>query len=169
VDELSVRADGVAVARARLRPDALAPFDAVAQLLATAGAEQDGLEQRLHAAGVAPARAGALVGEALAVLQPTGDQATEADRESRFAAWVEVLDALAGERVGLWIVEDVHWAGLDVLAFLAYAGLGPGRRLVVGTGRPALLESAANWCADVPLFHLEPLPAADASELVRGS
>ena len=167
VDELAARAPATVV-RARLRPDALAPFEAVAHLLATAGADDEhGLEDRLLAAGIAPGRARVLAEEVRAVLAPASDQPVEGDRASRFAAWTEVLDALAGERVALWLVEDVHWAGLDLLAFLAFAGRADGRRLVVATARPALLDSAADWCAGAPSLDLRPLPAADAHQLVR--
>ena len=82
-----------------------------------------------------------------AVLRPAGEGAAGGDRESRFAAWLEALDALVGARLGLWIVEDVHWAGADLLAFLAFAGDAPGRRLVVATSRPSLLDTAPDWCA----------------------
>jgi class 3 adenylate cyclase len=162
VDELAALATGVAVSRARLRPDALAPFDAVAQLLPDA----DGLEDRLRSAGVAPARARALGDEAGAVLRPSGDAPAGVDRESRFAAWMELLDALAGESAGLWIVEDVHWAGPDLLAFLSFAAEKPGRRLVVATARPALLATAPDWCAEGSPLDLRLLPEADASQLV---
>src|SRR5215211_6796643 len=67
VDELAGLATGVAVSRARLRPDALAPFDGVAQLLPAAA----GLEDRLRAAGIASGRARVLCEEALAVLRPS--------------------------------------------------------------------------------------------------
>ena len=56
------------------------------------------LEDRLLAAGITAARAHVLAEETNAVLAPAGDQPTDGDRESRFAAWTEVLDALAGER-----------------------------------------------------------------------
>jgi len=161
VDELAVRAESTVVARARLRPDVLAPFEPIAQLFLTVG--ESALEERLRAAGTPPARARVLVEEVLAVISPSGDTAA-ADRESRFAAWLEAPDALAG----VWLVEDVHWAGGDLLAFLAFAGETPGRRLVLTTSRPSLLETAADWCAGAVRLDLEPLPEAAASDLVRG-
>jgi class 3 adenylate cyclase len=169
VEELAARAEDAAVARARLRPDVLAPFDPVAQLLATAGLpdDEEELEERLRGAGIPAARARALAEEALAVLRPSSEPALAADRESRFAAWVELLDALAGDRTGVWIVEDVHWAGPDLLAFLGQAAAAPGGRLVLATARPVILETAAEWCAASSLVHLQALPPADASALVR--
>jgi class 3 adenylate cyclase/tetratricopeptide (TPR) repeat protein len=165
VDELAARAPDAVVTRARLRPDVLAPFEPIAQLFLAAGvASEAALDERLRAAGTPPARARVLVEEALAVISPTGDAAPGADRESRFAAWLETLDAL----VGVWLVEDVHWAGGDLLSFLAFAGEAPGRRLVLTTSRPSLLETAAGWCAGAVRLDLEPLPEAAASDLVRG-
>ncbi len=168
VDEIASKPHGAAVARARLRPDVIAPYEPVAQLFSMAGAaEEPVLRARLQAAGVAPARVQVLVEEAFAVLRPKGHAAVGSERESRFWAWLEALDALAGERIGLWIVEDAHWAGPDLLAFLAFAGGAPGRRLVVTTARPSLLESAADWCAAVGSFELEALDRPAAAELVR--
>jgi class 3 adenylate cyclase len=167
VEELAARAQGAALARARLRPDVLAPFEPVAQLFLTAGAgDEPALAERLKAGGASAGRAAVVVEEVRAVLKQAHD-ATPADRESRFAAWVEALDALAGERAGLWIVEDVHWAGGDLLAFLSFAAETPGRRLVVTTSRPSLLETAADWCASAPSFELPTLAGSAASDLVR--
>ncbi len=58
------------------------------------------------------------------------------------------------EGPGAWVIEDVHWAGGDLLAFLAHAGRAPSAagRLIVATARRSLLERAPEWCA----------PAADA-------
>jgi class 3 adenylate cyclase len=168
VDELAARARGVAVARARLRPDLLAPFEPVTQLFLTAGAgEESVLMERLRAGGASRARTAAVAEEVGAVLRPPNHAAAVADRESRFAAWVDALDALAGERTGLWIVEDIHWAGGDLLAFLSFAVQTAGRRLVLTTSRPSLLETAADWCSSAPTFDLPSLPRAAASDLVR--
>jgi class 3 adenylate cyclase len=168
VDELAARAHDVTIAHARLRPDLLAPFEPVAQLFLSAGAvDESALRDRFGAAGIPPARALVLIEEALAVLRPAGDGAVHPDRESRFAAWLQALDALAGDCTGVWLVEDVHWAGADLLAFLAFAGEMPGRRLVLTTSRPSLLETAAEWCAGASSLELAPLATAAASELVR--
>ena len=168
VDELALRARDASVARARLRPDVLAPFDAVAQLFVTAGAAgAQVLGERIRAAGVSPSRANVLVEEVLAVSRSTGDGASGRDRESRFLAWLETLDALAGERTSLLIVEDLHWAGGDLLAFLAFAGGAPGRRLVLATSRPSILDTARNWYEPTQVRELEPLPRVAASELVH--
>jgi class 3 adenylate cyclase/tetratricopeptide (TPR) repeat protein len=167
VEEVASRARDIAVARARLRPDVLAPFDAVAQLFASAGAaEAQLLTDRFRSAGIAPSRAAVLVEEVIALFQPAGEGAAGRDREGRFLAWLEALDALAGERASLLIVEDVHWAGGDLLAFLALAGEGAGRRLVLATSRPSLLDTARQWCEGASILDLEPLPRVATAELV---
>ena len=106
-----------------------------------------------------------LLEEALPLLRPTGK--TASDRETRFAAWLETLDALSERERSLWVVEDVHWAGPDLLAFLAQAGTATGERLVVATARPSLLETAPEWCEAATLLHLSPLASAATSELVK--
>ena len=70
-----------------------------------------------------------------------------AEREQLFAAWLEGLDAIAGERAAVWLVEDVHWASPDLLAFLELAGArrGPRGRLVVASARPVLLDERPEW------------------------
>jgi tetratricopeptide (TPR) repeat protein len=143
-DELLHVAGDAAVFRARLRPDVLAPYDGVAQLFTSALAAGESVRERLD--GIEPARA-AVVAEAVeAVLLPgAAEEAEPANRNAVFAAWLEAFDALAGGRRALWIVEDAHWAGGDLLAFLSAASSPPAgaRRLVVVTGRPALRERFA--------------------------
>jgi len=154
---------------ARVRPQGTAPYETVAQLFLAA---QGDLTAALAEAGVAPARSAVIQAEVRRLLEP-GSLPAEAgndlgaEREARFAAWVEALDALA-PYASAWLIEDVHWAGGDLLAFLDVAGKAMTRhgRLVVATARPSLLESSPRWC-DVLRLDLEPLPAADARELVH--
>ena len=70
----------------------------------------------------------------------------------------------------MWLVEDLHWASPDLLAFIEATGSTPSAtgRLVVGTTRPVLLESAAAWCDGLELLHLAPLPPAETAALVGG-
>ena len=161
VDEVAARTANVA--RARLRPDVLAPFEPVAQLLSSAGAAEEGFDDALRRAGIAPARVRVIAEEVLAVFRPDAAGGVGVDRESRFLAWLEAMDALAD----VWIVEDVHWAGADLLAFLAFAGEQAGGRLILSTSRPSLLETAAEWCLGAAQLDLLTLPPAAASELVR--
>ena len=92
------------------------------------------------------------------------------ERDRLFAAWLEGLDTLAGDAPAVWLVEDLHWASGDLLAFLDLAGQAPSTqgRLVVGTTRPMLLESSAEWCGGAEIVHLAPLPLAETAALVRG-
>jgi class 3 adenylate cyclase len=179
-----VDAAGHRVLRARVRPHALAPYEAVAQLLAGAleaarGTPSDlegSLRAALASAGTGAARAGVVVAEALGVLEPgqadapTVEGAGLADeREARFSAWTEGLDALAHAAPVVWLVEDVHWAGGDLLAFLEHAGRAPtlAGRMVVTTARPSILDAAADWCFSAEMLDLPALQASDAEDLVR--
>jgi class 3 adenylate cyclase/tetratricopeptide (TPR) repeat protein len=160
---------GAAVFRARLRPDLLSPFEPVGQLVRSVAAPSD-VGSRLASAGLRPARA-AVVADALAAVVAPVEAAhgVGEERDRLFAAWLEGLDALAAGSPALWLVEDLHWASGDLLAFLDLAGRepSPGGRLVVGTARPSLLETSAAWCGGAELLHLEPLPPTETAELVR--
>lgn len=164
------------VLRARVRADVLGPAEPVAQLLLSAlrtldGASQeaapDALRRALTAAGASPARAEVVTTEVLETLwPPVVAAATPPDRDARFGAWLEALDALAGQRLTVWLVEDIHWAGGDLLAFLALAGTwpSPGGRVVVSSARPSVLEHLADG---TPVLELPRLPALEAGELIR--
>jgi class 3 adenylate cyclase/tetratricopeptide (TPR) repeat protein len=186
--ELGTRSEeaGVPVWRVRLRPDVVAPFEPVGQLLAAAlggAGPSEGREEtrkRLVAgvmrSGTGPARAAVVAEETLAIVWPAASEpgGTPADREARFASWLEALDAL-GDRAGtVWMIEDVHWAGGDLLAFLdrAIAPDSGSRRLVVCTARPSLLERDPAWCRQDPdagrfVLDLPPLSPLSAADLVR--
>ncbi|MFY9579799.1 MAG: adenylate/guanylate cyclase domain-containing protein, partial [Gaiellaceae bacterium] len=156
---------GAALLRERLRPDLLSPFEPVGQLVRSIGDPGD-LVARL------PGGRGDVVRDALtAVIAPVGTASGFAEERDRlFAAWLEGLDALSGDAPAAWLVEDLHWASSDLLAFLDFAGREPRARgrLILGTTRPALLESAAAWCAGATVLHLEPLPQEETAALVRG-
>jgi hypothetical protein len=123
---------------------------------------------RLRAAGIGEARAAVVLESLEAVVAPAGATPAEAtERDQLFAAWLEGLDALSGGAPQAWLVEDVHWASPDVLAFLAQATEADDARLVVATARPALLETAPDWCANAELLHLAPLPPADVGALIQ--
>ena len=158
-------AAGAVVFRAQLRPDLLSPFAPVGQLVRSVGLPD---AARLRAGGLSEARA-EVVREALSsVVAPVAaaPAAGAEERDRLFAAWLDGLDALAGGRPAAWLVEDLHWASPDLLAFLDHATAG-GKRLLVATARPALLDTAADWCARAELLHLAPLPPADVTALVR--
>jgi class 3 adenylate cyclase/tetratricopeptide (TPR) repeat protein len=168
--------------RSRARPDSVSPFDPVARLLLDAlqtverkpAARQ--LNAALSAAGASADRAQVVAEACLSVVFPLTavDDASgkpSEERDSLFAAWLEALDAIAAGRPQTWLVEDVHWAGGDVLAFLDRAAHGR-RRLVIATARPSLLEAAADWATDDPpgglqVLQLSALESGDAAALVR--
>src|SRR5581483_5969057 len=172
LEEVALRARqaGARILRARLRPDLLGPFEPVAQLVrsALAGGE---LGNRLRTC-LEPGRA-EVVEEALAavVSGSTGAAAGGAaeERDRMFQAWLDGLDALADGAPAVWLVEDVHWASGDLLAFLDLAGRASSAagRLVVATARPVILETAEQWCADAQLLDLPLLPPAQTAGLVR--
>jgi hypothetical protein len=170
---------GAAVRAARVRPDALAAFRPVVDLvragLADAELEAD---DRAAVAAVLDARLGreraAVVAGELAGLVGglhEGGTAGEADarRTARFGAWSDGLGAL-GEGPELWLVEDVHWAALDFREFVRAATAdepGARGRLVVCTSRPSLLEDDPDWVASGQQVALEPLSPGSTGELVR--
>jgi class 3 adenylate cyclase/tetratricopeptide (TPR) repeat protein len=177
VDELAGTTEAV-VCRARLRAETRAPYAAVAQLVlsvlpehvrTTADESETWIRERLAAAGTPPGRADVLAQELLALAWPERLRSAELDRDALFTAWTEGLEAVAAGSPSLWIAEDVHWAGGDVLAFLAHAGAAPTgtSRLVLATARPSLLEHESTWCEDAHVLDLQPLPPADSHRLVR--
>ena len=166
--ELAARSE-IPVLRARVRPQATAPYETVAQLLAAADPER--LEVALSETRIPAARAAVVIDEVRRVIDPVvdgidGSTDLAAQRDSRFDAWLAAFDALAGGP-SAWLVEDVHWAGGDLLAFLDRAGRSPAPagRLVIATARPSLLERAPRWCQTTRI-DLEPLPPLVARELI---
>ena len=165
------RSAGGTVLRARVRSQSIAPYEAVAELLRDAGAASR-LTEALEAAGTDPARREVLIGEVAALLDPSVAAGTTArdvanERQARFDAWREALAALTRGSV-TWIVEDVHWAAGDLLAFLADAATAPGSPTIITSSRPSLLELAPGWGASAAeVVHLGPLAPDAASDLVR--
>ena len=161
---------GATVLRARLRPDLLSPFEPVGQLVRSACDGPD-VSSRLAAAGLSSNRAEVVRAALAAVVAPveTGGATATDERERLFAAWLEGLDALAANAPAAWLVEDLHWASGDLLAFLDFARRAPSRdgRSIVATSRPSLLETGAGWCDSADVLHLQPLPRADTAALVR--
>ncbi len=170
VAELAARAEagGRRVLRARVRPQSASPYESVGQLLVAAGAETrltDAVE------GLPPERRSTLEREVEMLLRaPTTDDAASArdvsaEREVRFAAWSEALLALTHPGPAVWIIEDIHWAGGDLLAFLDHPR--SSSLLILCTARPSVLDSAAEWVAAGAQLELSTLPATDAGDLVR--
>ena len=166
LDELAVVATGAAVLRARLRPDVLSPFEPVAPLVG--GMRPPPVLVGLARAGAAPHAPAAVVAELLGGVG-SAEVHPAAEREQLFAAWLEGLDAIAGGRAAVWLVEDVHWASPDLLAFLELAGRSPrsAGRLVVASTRPVLLDERPEWVACGERLDLPLLPPRETEELVR--
>ena len=166
--EFAASVGSAAVLRARVRPQATAPYETVAQLF---GGDAD-LARALRDVGVSeyvpPSSAPRWRGSSIRTPPLGAGSDLAAERDARFDAWITALDALAGGS-SAWLIEDVHWAGGDLLAFLDAAGRAttPHGRLVVATARPSLLETAAAWCDGGERLDLAPLPAADARQLVH--
>jgi class 3 adenylate cyclase len=160
--------------RARVRPEVVNPDEVLRDLLWTAlGHPPDPtaeLRTALNAGGIPALRAEVVAGEVSAALG-AAPSPPSTDRDARFGAWLDAFDALdlVAGRPAVWLVEDVHWAGGDVLAFLDLASRRPGPhgRLVVTSARPALLAAAPNWCAGARQLPLEPLPMTDTARLVQ--
>ena len=165
------RANRGTVLRARVRTQSLAPYEAVAEMLRDANAGTR-LAEALEAAGTEPARREVVLGEVAALLDPSVTAGTTArdvaaERQARFDAWNEALTALSAAPA-TWIVEDVHWAGGDLLAFLADAAMASASPVIIASSRPSLLEQAPDWVASASeVIHLEPLAARAAEELVH--
>ncbi len=184
---------GGLVLRAQVRREADAPFSPVTRLavaaLAAAGwrgnpggsdaarspAVAD-VAALLARTGVAAGRAEVLATELVRLLdpEPASVATATADRDRRFDAWIEVLDRLAGDRAVAWLLEDLHWAGPDLLAFLdrVHATPRPAGRVVIGTARPSLLETQPAWCGPrepdgIERMDLRALDEGAADELVR--
>ena len=76
-------------------------------------------------------------------LQPLlGLEATQAAREENFAAWTRFIELIAAARPAVLVLEDLHWAGEGMLAFVEHllARDLEAPLLIVATARPELLQ-----------------------------
>ncbi len=188
VGELVGAASDVPWWRTRCRQEAGTPFALVRDVLA-AGIEAEGLaaagpmaeavRRLVEGVGASTARATVVASAVDDLLRdpdgPAGsptEAATAApggsrpDRDGLFAAWAEALRALARPAGVRWLVEDLHWATPDEIAFVErVAGDPPGGGVaVVATARPSIVDRVdGGW----QRIDLEPLPGADAEGLVR--
>lgn len=90
----------------------------------------DALATHVDAGEVLAPLLGGDAGEATVVAAP------EAGRARLFAALVDLVRELAGGRVPVLVVDDLHLGGEATIEWLRYASRRPGRLLVVGTRRP---------------------------------
>lgn len=168
LDEVARRLPaGTGLLRCRARPEIVSPFEPLGQLV-TFGVGAADLVGLLERRGLASNRARVVAAELEALMVPAVEpEASRRERDEMFDAWLTGLDALGGDHC-VWLVEDVHWASPDLLAFLEEAGRrGGARRLVVATARPSIRETAAGWCERAELVELPPLDGPFARDLVR--
>jgi class 3 adenylate cyclase len=79
-------------------------------------------------------------------LGAAGEASTDRQAEA-FAAWRRFLEALAGQRPTVLVVEDLHWADDALLEFLEYLVDGDAAMplLVIATARPEFLSRRPDW------------------------
>ncbi len=86
-------------------------------------------------------------------------------RERLHDAWAEFLGELVRERPAVVLVEDLHWADEELLQLLdSLVAQAVGPLLLLGTGRPELLERRPAWSSRAVV--LDALPATVAGELL---
>jgi class 3 adenylate cyclase/tetratricopeptide (TPR) repeat protein len=179
LDELQLRLTaagwGGRLHRARMRSRDARPFGALSDLAASVVGRRSlaDLEQELRDGGVPAGRAQVVASAILDLAGPDAGAGGSGSRDERFEAWLTAFDRLGGSAAVGWLVEDLHWAGPDTLAFLELARATPSvaGRLLVTTARPAFLERRPEWAVDAPLegrrmFELATLPPAATSDLI---
>lgn len=164
--------------RTRSRPDPGRPFPLVHDLLleamdgARAGKDlrRGDFEEMAIAAGASSARAAVLAGAVWGLIEPSATRDSDGhaavDRDALFADWSAALRVLAEGRTVRWWAEDVHWAGIDELAFAEALAGDPdwSGLLVIASARPSIGEGLG---ADWRRLDLAPLPPAAAGELIE--
>jgi class 3 adenylate cyclase len=172
-DRVAAAGGTVWTARLSYGTAASSGYQLVAQLLrdalgpAPAGAFRELLLERLAAVGHAGPRAELSVEHALALFEGTNLDGAPADL---WTSWTSILDAVGGEGPPVWLLEDVHLASPDQLAFIGHALTRPHRRgrLVLMTARPAILGPEGDSpFGDVRTVFLGPLDGGDARRLVE--
>ena len=169
-----VRSGGGTVWMAKAFETATARYEVAAQLMREAlghvppGAEgRDLLLDRLARIGHTGPRAQLSADHTVALV---AGQVLDAAPYDLWKSWTAVLDASGGDVPPVWLIEDIHLAGPDQLAFLRHALAEPHRkgRMVLMTGRPAVVEPGREpWPANVQTVYLEPLGGADTRRLVE--
>ena len=89
------------------------------------------------------------------------DSGTAERAGETFAAWRRFVEALAGRRPTVLVLEDLHWADEGLLDFVEYLVEWADRvpLLVVVTARPELLETRPSWgrSGNAAILQLRPL------------
>jgi DNA-binding SARP family transcriptional activator len=108
----------------------------------------------------------------VAPLAGIGDAGIAGDREQAFAAWRQLVEAIAAERPLVVTFEDIHWADEALLDFIdhlvEHAADVP--LLVICTARPEQLDSQPTWSAgkrNAATILLQPLSPAETGRLLE--
>jgi class 3 adenylate cyclase len=84
-------------------------------------------------------------------------------------AWAEFLTDVVAEQPAVVLLEDIHWAEVQLLELLEYVlGTAEGPLLLIATARPELLERRPGWGtrAGGELLGLEPLSTDDCVRML---
>jgi class 3 adenylate cyclase len=84
-------------------------------------------------------------------------------------AWAEFLTDVVAEQPAVVLLEDIHWAEVQLLELLEYVlGTAQGPLLLIATARPELLERRPGWGtrAGGELLELEPLSTDDCVRML---
>jgi class 3 adenylate cyclase len=84
-------------------------------------------------------------------------------------SWAEFLTEVVAEGPAVVLIEDIHWAEVQLLDLLEYVlGSVQGPLLVIATARPELLQRRPGWVgrADGELLELEPLSSQDSVRML---
>ncbi|HYC07546.1 MAG TPA: AAA family ATPase, partial [Candidatus Binatia bacterium] len=166
----------VVLTTARFRSGDGRPFEALSDLAAelVGGRSPGDLVTDLSHGDLPPGRAGVVADRLVDLAGATEATTTKesADRDAMFDAWLAGFDALAAGRAKVWLFEDLHWAGPDILAFVRRAQdtTTVGGRLIVATARPSILEAGSSFGireGGRSVLDLPALPPATTSDLVR--
>jgi class 3 adenylate cyclase len=173
------------VRRAHVDAGAHAALEPVAALLRAAMAgitDAATLTSTLQEAGMAPERAEMVKREVDSLVWPHGSDLKSGmtgsadDRHIRFEAWSDALEMLTGMAVGVDIVEDIHWAGDDLLAWLRARSGRPslGGQLIVCSTRPLDMDRLATLDIDssteqrrARVLELRPLAVTEGRQLIE--
>jgi class 3 adenylate cyclase/tetratricopeptide (TPR) repeat protein len=108
----------------------------------------------------------------LAPLAGFGGSGAAASREESFTAWRRFLEALAGRRPTVLVVEDLHWADGALLEFLEHLldwSL-PVPLFLLCTARPELFERQPSWGGgkrNATTISLAPLSTEESGRLLQ--
>ncbi len=93
------------------------------------------------------------------------------EREEAFTAWRRYLESIVGDRPGVLVFEDLHWADQALLEFIEHVAewAENSPMLLVCTARPELYERHPNWAGgkrNATTITLDPLTDEETARLV---